>query len=241
MSLTSEHPGKAKRKRSFNSRHPKFRSFAYFMIGVGIVAAIIIPLPLFILPKKILYSLGRCIGLLFVYPSIRKKVQTNLYYVYGDRMTEKRVTAIAKKVAANSVWFILDNYYLWVFHWTFDINKTVVKAINKNFPIEALKKGKGVIGLSAHYSGFEIIPVYFLDTGLVDVGGVIARSFPSPFLTWLYRRARMLAGIPTYFDQAKDIFRALRSNGVIGFLPDLRAKRRLGVESTFFGKPTLTE
>lgn len=228
------------KKRSFNSRHPKFKSFAYFMLGIIIVIAIIIPLPLFILPKKILYSLGRGIGLLFVYPSIRKKIQKNLFYVYGKRMTEKRVTAIAKKVAANNVWFILDCYYLWIFHFAFDINKTVVNAVNVNFPRESLKNGKGVLGTTGHYGCFEIIPVYFLDTGLVDVGGVIARSFPSPFLTWLNRKARMVTGIPSFYDQIKDIFKALRSNGVIGFLPDLRAKRRLGVESTFFGKPTLT-
>ncbi|RLD12078.1 MAG: hypothetical protein DRI44_01880 [Chlamydiae bacterium] len=229
-----------KKKRSFNSRHPKFRQFSYFMLGIGIIVALALPLPLFILPKKILYSLGRKIGLLFVYPSIRKKIKTNLYYVYGDKMTEKRVTAIAKKVAANNIYFIIDCYYLWVFHFAFDINKTVVDVVAKNFPVKSLQNKKGVIGTTAHYGCFEIIPVYFLDAGLVDVGGVIARSFPSPFLTWLNRKARMVTGIPSFYDQAKDIFRALRSNGVIGFLPDLRAKRRLGVESTFFGKPTLT-
>jgi len=99
-----------KKKRSFNSRHPKFRSVAYFMLGIVIVTAIIIPLPLFILPKKILYSLGRGIGLLFVYPAIRGKVQKNLYYAYDEQMTEKKVTAIAKKIAANNIYFILDCY-----------------------------------------------------------------------------------------------------------------------------------
>jgi len=140
------------------------------MLGIGIVTALIIPLPLFILPKKILYSLGRMIGILFVYPSIREKIQKNLHYVYGGRMTDKRVTAIAKKVAANNIYFILDCYYLWIFHWAFNINKTVVNAVGRNFPEKSLKSKKGVIGTTAHYGCFEIIPVYFLDAGLVDVG-----------------------------------------------------------------------
>jgi len=229
-----------KKKRSFNSRHPKFRQVSYFMLGIGIVVALALPLPLFILPKKLIYSLGRKIGLIFVYPSIREKIKKNLYYVYGEQMTDKRVTAIAKKIAANNIYFIIDCYYLWIFHFSFDINKAVVKTFGKNFPVNSLKNGKGVIGTTAHYGCFEIIPVYFLDKKLVDVGGVIARSFPSPFLTWLNRRARLTTGIPSFYDQVRDIFKALRSNGVIGFLPDLRAKRRLGVKSTFFGKPTLT-
>ena len=229
-----------KKKRSFNSRHPRFKAIAYFMLGAGIVIAVLLPLPLFLLPKKYLYPLGRKIGYLFVFPAIRKKVHTNLFYVYGEKMTKKRADAITKKIAANNVFFILDCYYLWIFHFGFNINKTVVNSINKTFPVEALKSKKGVIGATAHYGCFEIIPVYFLDAGLVDVGGVIARNFPSPFLTWLNRKARLIAGIPSFYDQAKDIFKALKSNGVIGFLPDLRAKRRLGVESTFFGKPTLT-
>ena len=229
-----------KHKRSFNSRHPKFRQVSYFLLGLGIVIGILIPLPLFIFPKKVLYFFGRKIGLLFVYPAIRKKIRLNLFYVYGDKMTEKRVAAIAKKVAANNIYFILDCYYLWLLHFSFNINKTIVNSINRFIPENSLKNGKGVFGVTAHYGCFEIIPVYFLDTGLVDVGGVIARSFPSPFLNWLNRKVRLIAGIPSFYDQAKDIFKALKSNGVLGFLPDLRAKKRHGVESTFFGKPTLT-
>jgi KDO2-lipid IV(A) lauroyltransferase len=103
----------------------------------------------------------------------------------------------------------------------------------------ALAAGTGVIVATAHYNCFEIMPVYFSRT-LVRTGGVIARSFPSPFLNWLYRRARLLHDVPSFYDEIKGVIKALRLNGVVGILPDLHARKRLALPATFYGRPTLT-
>ncbi len=229
-----------KRRRSFLSRHPRLKRLVYSLYGLLAIPLILLPLPLFILPKRWLYAAGRRLGALFVYPAIREKVVVNLTYVYGERMTTRRANAIALKVAANVIWFILDCYYLWMFSWTFKIDNIVVATENRDIVDNELRPGKGLIVASAHYGCFEIMPVYFLKKGITTVGGVIARSFPSPLFTWLNRKLRMRAGIPSFYDQVKDVFRTLRSNGVIGVLPDLCAKRRLGIPATCYGKPTLT-
>ncbi len=228
-----------KRRRSFLSRHPRLKRVVYSFYGVLFVLLIIMPVPLFILPKKWVYSITKRLSRILILPSIKEKVCINLKYAYGKRMTDYRANAIAKKCAANVMWSIVDCYYLWLFKWFYNYNKIVVKTVGLEYIFEAAKQKKGLFVATAHYGCFEVMPAYFINVYNIS-GSVIARSFPSPVLTWLNRKARMLHNIPTFYDDARGILRTLRSEGIVGILPDFRAKRRLGLQTTFFGKPTLT-
>lgn len=226
-----------KKKRSWMSRHPRAKKIAYSFYGILIACVFVLIIPVFILPKRWVYVIGRCIGLC-TWRAIRKKTKKNLFYAYGDRMSEKRANAITKKVSIHVVWFIVDLYYMWVFARGYDAREIVTHVYNWNEFEDAYKKGKGMFMATIHFSCFEVLPVYFRHATDTE-GGVIARSFPSPFMTWMYRKVRMRQNVPTYYDEIRNVVRHLRQNCLIGILPDLRAKRRLGVPCTFFGKPTL--
>ena len=227
--------------RSFLSRHPRLKRVAYTLYGVLMTPVMLAPLPRFQLPKRAVYACGRRIGLCIAYPLIAKKTRINLFFVYGDRMSARRAEALGRKVAINAVYAVLDCYYLWLFWWAYRASRIIVDVANFEHLDLARKAGKGgAIVATAHYGCFEIMPVFFSECRRETHGGVIARSFPSPFLDWLCRRARLLHGVPSFYDQARDVMRALRNNGVVGVLPDLRAKRRMGTPTTFFGKATLT-
>ena len=228
-----------KRRRSFLSRHPRLKRVVYSFYGVLFMPLIILPIPLFILPKKWVYSIAKCLSRILILPSIKEKVCINLKYAYGEKMTDYRANAIAKKCAANVLWSIVDCYYLWLFKCFYTYNKIVVKTVNIDYLFEAVNAKKGVFVATGHYGCFEVMPAYFINGNKIP-GSVIARSFPSALLTWLNRKARMLHNVHTFYDDARGILRALRSGQIIGILPDFRAKRRLGLHTTFFGKPTLT-
>lgn len=228
-----------KSKRSFLSRHPKLKKIVYSFYGILIIFLIILPVPLFILPKKYVYKLSRFLSQLFVFPFIREKTIKNLKYAYGGRMTDFRANAIAKKCAANLLFSAVDCYYLWFFKPFYNFDNIIIEVKNTNCVYDSLKKKNGIFVATPHYGCFEIIPAFFA-MKLNLTGGVIARKFPSDLLTWLNRKARQLHKVPSFYDEARAILKNLRSNNVIGILPDLNAKKRLGIPSSFFGKETLT-
>ncbi len=227
-----------RKRRSFLSRHPRTKRVAYTFYALLVVLLGLAVLPLRILPRRLTYWLGGIIGRTLVYPAVRPKIEMNLRHAYGTRMTPRRLRAIGLKVATNVTWSAIDCYYLWLWWCLFDVRSTVARVFNRA-PLEhALAKKAGAIVVTAHYQCFDIIAVY--GHTMTDTGGVIARSFPSPLINWLFRRARMLHGIPTFFDEIKGAIKALRGNGIVGILPDLHARKRLAVPARFFGKPTLT-
>ena len=228
-----------KRKRSYLSRHPRLKRVVYSFYGILILPLIILPIPLFILPKKWVYSATGFLSRFLLLPFIKEKICMNLKFAYGEQMTEYRANAIAKKCAANTLWSAVDCYYLWLFKCLYKYEKIVTETIGIKYVNDAVKQGDGMFIATAHYGCFEIMPAYIINFHNI-IGGVIARSFPSPLLTLINRKARLLHNVPSFYDDARGILRTLRSNGTIGILPDLNAKRRLGIATTFFGKPTLT-
>lgn len=227
-----------KKRRSFLSRHPHAKRLAYTVYALLFLLLVLVFLPLRILPRRLVYWLGRLVGRTCVYPAVRLRIEANLRHAYGARMTPRRLRAIGIKSAINTTWSALDCYYLWVWWWAFRIRATVVEAVNRAPLDRALAAGTGAIVATAHYQCFEILPVYVHT--MTDVGGVVARSFPSSLINWLFRRIRMLHGIPIFFDEIKGAIKALRKNGIVGILPDLHARKRLAQPALFYGKPTLT-
>ncbi len=232
-------PARPKKRRSFLSRHPRLKRIVYTGYGALFVPLLVLSVPLRILPRGVVYALARRVAWLVVAPFLRGKITRNLYFAYGARMTPRRARALTLKISANVVWSAVDCYYMWVWWWTFRPGRTVIRIMNPGPTWQALDHGKGQFMVTPHYQCFEIMPVYVIHyLGLH--GGVIARAFPSPVLNWMNRRVRLLHGVPSYYNQMRDVVRQLRTNGVIGFLPDLNARKSLAVPSTFYGKPTLT-
>ncbi|MCX7847178.1 MAG: lysophospholipid acyltransferase family protein [bacterium] len=240
MESVSEQGVGKRRRRSFLSRHPRLKRVVYSGYGLLFVPLIAITFPLYLVPRRVVYGIARAIGVWVVAPLVAEKVLRNVRYVYGERMTARRVKALGRKVSINVVWSAVDCYYLWVWWWRWRAERVVTGAEGLEEVARGLRGGKGLFMVTGHYHCFEIMPVYVAQVFGLQHGGVVARKFPSAILNWLNRRARLLHGIPTFYDQVREVMRELRENGVIGFLPDLHARKRLGVATTFYGKPTLT-
>jgi len=232
-------PVRARKRRSFLSRHPRLKVIVYSAYGALFVPLVMLTLPVYLVPRRVVYAVAQRVAWWVVAPCVRKKIEMNARYAYGERMTARRLRALVLKVSANVVWSAVDCYYLWVWWWRWNARGVVTRVENMEEVYAAVRRGGGQFMVTAHYQCFEIMPAYLAHTMTIQ-GGVVARKFPSPVLNWLNRRARLLHGVPTFYDQMRDVMRTLRHNGVIGFLPDLHARKRLGVAATFYGKPTLT-
>ena len=234
---------KKKKKRSFFSRYPKIGNLIYNFFGVMILLAWLIGIPLFlILPRTLMYPLAKIIALKLVFPKIRKNTIKNLNYAFDRKLSKKRLEAISKKVAINSVWSILDTIYLYTQWWHMNMKKFVVEVKGNEIIMEAFKLKNGRIAGAAHYNCFELQPVFFNDAygHEESKNAVVARTIPNKFLRWLSYKARELNGVETLFNDIKGVIRHLRQNRSVGILPDLFAKKDIGYPVNFFGKPTMS-
>ncbi|MGC8862088.1 MAG: lysophospholipid acyltransferase family protein [Armatimonadota bacterium] len=102
----------------------------------------------------------------------------------------------------------------------------------------ALRKGRGVIAVTAHYGNWEL-----LARKLVIMGypvNVIARDSDDPGMTGIATRIRENAGYKV-FDKDQPIigaFRRLKNNEILGILPDQNDFD--GIPVDFFGRPAAT-
>lgn len=231
---------KGKHRRSFMSRHPRIRSFAYGLYALGFFGLGILMLPLGFIPRGWTYALGRGFALLVTYPAIRRKCFTNLFYAYGDRMDRRRATALTRKVAINVTYSALDCFYLWMFKGRFEKYNLVEEWSDWRVVSESMEAGHGVVVATAHYHCFEVMPVHFCYTRKGFDGGVIARTFPSQLAVDIYTWLRQRYNCQSFYNDAKGIIRTLKQGRVVGVLPDLYAKRKYKVPTTFYGKPTTT-
>ncbi len=103
----------------------------------------------------------------------------------------------------------------------------------------ALKKGNGAIVVSAHFGNWEMIPVYLASLGFQ--GGVLARRLRYPEYESFLLSMRGDKGVPTIArGEVKDVARLLRTNQIIGVMPDQDVDSLEGVFVNFFGRPAYT-
>ena len=221
------------------SRHPKIRSVAYGFYALLFVCGALLLFPLGFIPRRWTYKLGRLFGLYFAYHCIKKKCFINLFYAYEERMNTLRATALTKKLAINLSYDVLDCFYLWVFKWRYDDYRPVEEWGGWE-KVDGRESGHGVVVATAHYQCFEVMPVHFTYTRGINASGVIARTFPSPLAVKLYTWLRMRYNCLSFYNDVRGVIKALRGGGVVGVLPDLYAKRKYKVPTTFYGKPTTT-
>ena len=229
-----------KKRRSFMSRHPRIRSVVYGIYALLFALIGILLFPLGFIPRKWTYKLGRFVGLNVTYYVIRRKCFLNLFYAYDDRMNEKRAKYLTKKIAVNLTYSFLDCFYLWMFKWRYRKYDPVEEWSDWSIVSKSMEAGHGVVVATAHYHCFEVMPVHFCYTRQGFDGGVIARTFPSPLAVNLYTWLRKRYNILSFYNDAKSIIRTLKRGRVVGVLPDLYAKRKYKVPTTFYGKPTTT-
>lgn len=116
--------------------------------------------------------------------------------------------------------------------------KKIVKVQGEEHLLAALKKEKGVIVIVAHFGNWE-----FMGPRYTEYGSSTVIAFPqSNRLTdRVITRYRTDAGMKIIFtgSAVKEILRALKNKGMVGFLADQDAHGE-GVFVNFFGRPAAT-
>ncbi len=190
-----------------------------------------------------------CSDAIFVcfYPLIRfllsydKTLKKNLTMIYGDSITRRQVRRLAHSCMRNILRMPGDIlYYGSPNHrgrLLRDISITGTEHIE-----EALKKGKGVIGLGAHMTHFLLLTVRLAQSELPFV--VLTKDPDNPVIRKKLRDWRNASGVISIDVGAEDkgmsaIDRAFKDNRLVYFIADERRKRNAMVVP-FFGRPAYT-
>jgi KDO2-lipid IV(A) lauroyltransferase len=192
------------------------------------------------LPLGIALWLGECIGVIayLTFPSRRKTTYNNLRLAFGHTKTDKEFRRIAwqmgRNMGQNAVEFFrlplltpknIDNYVEW------DSLENVV---------EALKLNRGAFLLAAHFGNWELTAMALAVKGFTM--NLVTKYLKNETLNrfWLATRARLNIN-PLYREGSlREIIKALKANGLMGFVLDQNTRRNEGIFVNFFGRPACT-
>ena len=104
---------------------------------------------------------------------------------------------------------------------------------------EASRRGKGVLGITAHFGPWELLPLATVWHGRAYF---VARPLDNPWLDDLFTTMRERGGnrLIRKRDAVQAILQALRRGKTVGILIDQHSSEREGVVVPFFGQPAST-
>jgi Kdo2-lipid IVA lauroyltransferase/acyltransferase len=203
----------------------------------------------FVMTRTPLWFNRCCSDAIFVcfYPLIRfllsydKTLKKNLTMIYGDCLTRRQVRSLAHSCMRNIFRMPGDILYYGSpnnrARLLRDISITGTEHLE-----EALRKGKGVIGLGAHMTHFLLLTVRLAQSELPFV--VLTRDPDNPVIRKRLRDWRDASGVLSIDVGARDkgasaIAGAFKDNRLVYFIADERRKRNAMVVP-FFGRPAYT-
>ena len=191
-----------------------------------------------LLPYAVAVRLGRLLGRLAFYVAARERDKTlqHLRMAFGTEKSEKELYDIARgvfesygmiAVETNLVHKIIPQIDRWI------------SLEGKEIVDEALKKG-GIVGVVAHFGDWEFLAGYLATKGYPVT--VIARKIYFDKYNDLVMKVREKMKVRTiYRDQSpRQMLKAVRDNGILGFVADQDVEAVDGVFVHFFGRPAYT-
>ena len=192
-----------------------------------------------ILPERFLPTLGDWFGVLgyYIIPDRQKTAQENIKRVYGSVLSAKQIKSMAKAAFKNISRDMIEVGLSY-------ICPPDQRFLKKNISVQgienldnALKKGKGVIAISAHLGNFPIISVKMAVLGYHF--SLIAKDPKNIYLVNIFQqwRNRFGIGVIPYKPRhrcANESLKVLRKNGIIMLLIDQNPRKKYGVDVIFF-------
>lgn len=189
-----------------------------------------------VIPVGFALFIARKLGALFSLLSRKryKVAYANLKAALGNHYKPKELKRILNKTYENIGQGIVDLFILPKMN-----NRYIERYIRfENFGLaeEVLKKGKGLIFLTAHFGTWEISHAALPHKGLAYKG--IAREQKPYHLNELLNYYRQLHGCKIIMKgpAVKEALKTLRSNGIVGMLVDQDAGKK-GVFTDLFNRP----
>ncbi|HPD60984.1 MAG TPA: lysophospholipid acyltransferase family protein, partial [Thermodesulfobacteriota bacterium] len=192
-----------------------------------------------ILPERYLPTLGDWVGVLGYYtiPHRQKIAQENIKRVYGSALSPKQVKSMAKTAFKNISRDMMEVGLSYV-------SSPNQQFLKKNISVQgidnldnALKKGRGVIAISAHLGNFPLISAKLALLGYPF--SLIAKDPKNIYLIDVFQewRHRLGIGLIPYkprYRCANEAVKVLRKNGIIMMLIDQSTRKKYGVYVDFF-------
>ncbi len=192
-----------------------------------------------LLPRKTALNLGVLLARLLFLLSRREKARafSNLSMAFGTEKSPRGILRICRLCFEN-----LGKGLMEVLQFPRLNSENLGRLVSfegKQNIDEALKKGKGVIVLTAHFGNWELLGASLALLGY-DVAFIV-RPVRSPRLEALVNENRESMGIECIYrgTSIKKALWCLRRNGVLGILSDIDTKVD-GVFVDFFGRPAFT-
>jgi len=192
-----------------------------------------------LLPRKVALSLGVCLADLpfWFSRSERAKALENLSIAFGEEKTPGEILRICRYCFEN-----LGKGLMEVLQFprltSENLNRLVAFEGKENID-SALKMGKGIIVITAHFGNWELLGASLALSGYKV--SFIVRPVRSPRLEALVSQNRESMGIGCISRGAsiKGALRCLKRNEILGILSDIDTKVD-GVFVDFFGRPAFT-
>lgn len=214
-------------------RYKHVKHFFYYFLALVISQLILL------LPRKIALGIGVLLGDLMFFFSRKEKAKAvrNLSFAFGTEKNSKEILDICRKCFRNLGKGLME--FLQLPKLTPENLSKLVTFDGRDNMDETLKKGKGLIILTAHLGNWELfgasLPLYGYETN------TIVRPVKLQKLDEWVNRRREGTGLKCIGRGAsiKSALQCLKRNEVLGILADIDTKAD-GVFVDFFGKPAYT-
>jgi KDO2-lipid IV(A) lauroyltransferase len=189
-----------------------------------------------VLPRKMLLSVAKIFGRFAFYVVVRQreKALRNLKQAYGTEKSDEEINTIARKVFEN---IAQSSVEVWLFRKLkkTDLSELIVNISEVQRYRDVLKENNGLIGITAHIGNWELLPATLACLGFE--GGVVARKiYYEPYNRWIVGLRRS-AGVETFYrdESPRRLLKLLKSNKIIGIVPDQNIDSLKGIFVDFFG------
>ncbi len=188
------------------------------------------------LPMRSAQRLGDFWGW-FVFVAVPKRqrlADRNLAAVFGDRLTSAERKRIRYFATRNLFKTMLELFRLPAM--TERDFEEILTFENPEILVNALAQGKGMIVITPHYGNWELMAASIARLNLGHVLHVVARDANDKMTAQLINESRESVGMKVIErDNVRGMMRVIRSGGIMGILPDQRAKSG-GIWLDFMGR-----
>jgi len=173
-----------------------------------------------------------------IHPTLRRTSLRNIELAFGDELNRKQRERLALRSAHQIALTALE--FMYFIHWPLERIRSLVKEVEGWELLEnALKQGKGLLGLAMHFGNWELSGAYLTLSGIALAA--VGKEQRDDFFTELAFLTRQRLGIENIASgkMGSAMLRALRENKVLGLLSDQNG----GVDGAFvplFGLPAST-
>lgn len=181
-------------------------------------------------------------ALYYLFPFRRGVVLGNLRRVFGDTLSEHEIRSLAQSYYAHFVRFMIE--FVRLPFMSAKKRKTWIRVENKESPLRAHERGKGLLFLTGHFGNWEVATVAGIQqfTEYRGLFHFVRRPLKPRWFNEFVTRRFQRAGFGSLdkrgsLDRILDL---LASGAIIVYVFDQHAGKRDGVRVDFFGHPANT-